>query len=91
MGSLQRCIVSVKCIISSEGTAYLDSMTELLTVLALYFGPISGLWAVLGEMALLVAVAASNVVGVTRLITLLCDVVLRTAVATRALGNVGAL
>lgn len=53
----------------------LDGMTKLLTVLALDLGPVLGLWAVTREMAQLLAVAASDIVGVARLVALLGDVV----------------
>ena len=60
----------------------LDSVAELLTVLALDLRPVLGLWAIAREVTLVLAVAARDVVRVARLITLLGHVILRTAVAT---------
>jgi hypothetical protein len=66
-------------------------VTKLLAVLALDLGIVPRQRAITREMALLFAVAASNVVGIPRLGALLGHVVLRTAVIAGALGDVGAL
>ena len=62
-------------------------MPEFLTVLALDLRPVLGLRAVAREMTLLLAVAASNVFRVARLVTLLRHVVLRAAVAASPRGT----
>jgi hypothetical protein len=56
-------------------------MTHLTTVVALNLGPVLGLRTVAGEVTLLLAVAACSGIGVTRLIALLCNVVLGSTVA----------
>lgn len=61
-------------------------MTHLTTVGTLHLGPILRLGTIAGEMALLLAVAASDGIGVARLVTLFRNVIRRTAVmaGTRA-------
>lgn len=53
----------------------------MLAVLTLHLGPVLRLGAFTREVSLLLAIAAGDVVGVARLVTLLCDVVLRATVA----------
>ena len=66
-------------------------MAHLTAVGALHLGPVLGLGAVTREMTLLLAVAASDHVGVARLITLLRNVICRTAVTARTSFGVGTL
>jgi hypothetical protein len=66
-------------------------VTKLLAVLALDLGIVPRLGTLLGEMALLFAVAARDVCGVLGLVALLGHVILRATVVASALGDVGAL
>jgi hypothetical protein len=70
---------------------YLDGVTHLTAVAALDFGPVLGFGALLGKVTDLLAVTASDGIGVARLITLLGHVVGGATVAARTSGDVGAL
>lgn len=72
----------------------LDSVSKLLTVLALDLGPVLGLKAVPGEVALLLAITAGDTVWVAGLVAFLRYVILGTTVAAsprRTSLDIGAL
>lgn len=99
--SVGRAIISTPSAITSctscitvvhSSLAALDGVTHLATVLTLDLGPILRLRAIAGEMTLLLAVAAGNIVGVKGLVALLRDMILGTTVAastSRTSLNVG--